>query len=718
MSTPKILLAAALAAAIAAFFIFDLDRFLSLEASAAARADIAAFRAARPIAAIALYFTAYVTIAALSLPGATLITLVGGAIFGLPLGVAIVSVASTIGASLAFLSSRYLFRDVLASKYGDKLATLDAGVKRDGAFYLFTLRMIPAIPFFLINVTMGLTAMPLRTFAWVSQVGMLLGTIVFVNAGTQIASLQSLSGILSPRLLATFVVLGALGPVSHLLVRAAQRRRVYAPWRQWRPSRFDRNVVVVGAGSAGLVASYIAAALKAKVTLVERAAMGGDCLNTGCVPSKALLRSARFVADVNRARDFGMRSATVEFTFAEVMARVRRVIATIEPHDSVDRYTALGVECVRGHARLTSPWHVEVATAEGTRTLSARAIVIATGASPIVPHLPGLEDVHYVTSETIWNLEILPPRLVVLGGGPIGCELAQAFARLGSHVTIVEAAGTLMPREDDDAAALLTDQLVAEGVTVMTHQTAVACERVHGEQFVVVERDGVKSAVAFDTLLCALGRKPRTRELGLETLGLGVTDRGTLEVNEYLQTRYPHITACGDVAGPYQFTHMAAHQAYYAVSNALFGWLWRQRVDYRVVPWTTFTEPEIARVGLNTRDASAAGMAFVATRYPLTTFDRAVADEEPRGLVTVLTAPGTDRILGVTIVSARAGEMIGEFVTAMKHRLGLGSILGTIHAYPTWSDANKLAAGQWRRGTAPQWALGWLARLHAWRRRG
>ena len=710
-------------ALVAGFFASGLHRQLDLDTLKAGMAGFAAWREASPVLVAALYFAAYVAVTALSLPGAAVMTLAGGALFGLGWGLLIVSFASTIGATLAFLVSRHLLRDSVHARFGARLRAIDEGIARDGAFYLFSLRLVPAFPFFLINLLMGLTPIRTRTFYWVSQLGMLPGTLVYVNAGTELGAVDSLAGVLSPGLVASFVLLGLFPLLARWMVERVQARRVYAGWQ--RPARFERNLVVIGAGAAGLVTSYIAAAVKAKVTLVEAGRMGGDCLNTGCVPSKALIRSARLAHQIRHADRYGLEPGEPEIDFRRLMARVRAVIRKIEPHDSVERYSALGVEVLQGRARIVDPWTVEVALNEGgTRRLSTRSIVIATGARPTVPDLPGLEAVGYLTSDTVWDafaaLDAPPRRLLVLGGGPIGCELAQACARLGSQVVLVGRAPQLLPREDADVGAFARAALEADGVEVLTGVAALRCEQETAaggtDKFLVVAdpASGGERRIAFDTLLCAVGRSARLEGFGLEALG--IPTGATVATDDFLQTRYPNILAAGDVAGPLQFTHVAAHQAWHAAVNALFGHLRRFRVDYRCVPHTTFTDPEVARVGLNETEAHARGIAFEFTRYDLAELDRAITDGADRGFVKVLTVPGKDRILGATIVGEHAGELLAEFVLAMKHGLGLNKLLGTIHAYPTFAEANKSVAGEWKRAHAPQRVLRWLERHHAWRR--
>ena len=714
MSRRRLLLAALILGLIVVFFAFDLGRYFQLEYFKARQMAIEEFRRSNPLVAAGLFFLGYVLVAALSLPGAAIMSLAVGAIFGLAGGTLIVSFASSIGATLAFLLSRFLFREAVRGRFGDRLRAVDAGLEKEGALYLFALRLVPAFPFFVINLVMGLTRVRTWTFYWVSQIGMLPATLVYVNAGTQLATLTSVRGLLSPILIGSFVVLGVFPLVARRTVQALEARRLLARWP--RPSKFDRNLVVIGAGSAGLVASYIAAAVKAKVTLVEKHRMGGDCLNTGCVPSKALIKSARLIAQARRAREYGLKSIEVDFDFAEVMERVRRVIRTVEPHDSVERYTSLGVECIQGEAKIISPWTVEIRSGGGARTLTTRSIVIATGARPFVPPIPGLAEAGYLTSDTVWDLSTLPARLVVLGGGPIGCELAQCFARLGSHVTQVEMLPRILIREDPEISELVARQFRDERIDVRTAHKAVRVVREEDGKVLVCEHDGEEVRFPFDHLLCAVGRVANTAGYGLEELGIGVSRTRTVETNEYLETLYPNIYACGDVAGPYQFTHTASHQAWYATVNALFGGVKRFRADYSVVPWATFTEPEVARVGLNEIEAKERNIAYDVTRYAIEDLDRAITDGERQGMVKALTVPGRDRILGATIVGEHAGDLIAEFILAMKHGIGMNKILGTIHIYPTLAEANKYAAGSWKKAHAPQGLLRWAEKFHAWRR--
>ncbi len=713
----RLLLGLAVMALIGAYFAFDLGSFLSLEHFKTQQAAIETWRLANPLLAVGVFALIYIAVTALSLPGAAIMTLAGGAIFGLLWGTLIVSFASTIGATLAFLVSRFLLRDWVQTHFGDKLKAINEGVAKDGAFYLFTLRLVPLFPFFVINLVMALTPMRARTFYWVSQVGMLAGTLVYVNAGTQLAQIDSLRGILSLGLLISFALLGIFPLVAKKLVEWVKARKVFAKWQK--PASFDRNLVVIGGGSAGLVTSYIAAAVKAKVTLVEKHKMGGDCLNTGCVPSKALIRSAKLLSHMRRSQEFGIREAHADFDFAEVMERVQRVIKTVEPHDSVDRYTELGVDVIQGEAKITSPWSVDIKTAEGVQTLTTRNIVIATGARPFVPPIQGLEEVGYLTSDNVWELRERPQRLLVLGGGPIGCELTQSFARLGSHVTQVEMLTRIMIREDEEISEMVAARFREEGVDLRTQHKAKQFIIEDGEKVLICEdlaNGNTDVRIPFDQVLVAVGRAANTTGFGMEALEIPLTQTRTIETNDYLQTIYPNIYAAGDVAGPFQFTHTAAHQAWYVAVNALFDPFKKFRADYSVIPWATFVDPEVARVGLNELEANEQGIAYEVTTYGIDDLDRAIADEEAHGMIKVLTVPGKDKILGVTIVGEHAGDLLAEYVVAMRHGIGLNKILGTIHIYPTLAEANKYVAGNWKRAHAPEQLLQWVERFHAWRR--
>ena len=703
--------------AIAVFFVFDLGSYFTLNSLKARQADLAVLVEQRPLLIIGGFFLLYVAVTALSLPGAAIMTLAAGAIFGLWLGTLTVSFASAIGASLAFLSSRYILRDWVKGKFSQRVKAIDKGIERDGAFYLLTLRLIPAFPFFLINLAMGLTGMKLAAFYIVSQIGMLAGTIVFVNAGTQLAAIESTSDILSPALIGSFVLLGLFPLIAKFALGWWKKRRVYKGYK--RPKKYDRNLIVIGAGAGGLVTAYIAATVRAKVTLIEANKMGGDCLNYGCVPSKALIRSAKLAHEMRTADNYGLKAVDPEFSFKAVMERVHAVIKAIEPADSVERYTELGVDVRLGHARIVDPWTVEIKARDGkTERLTTRSIVIAAGAEPFVPKIPGLDEAGYLTSDTMWETlverDAVPERLVIVGGGPIGSEMAQAFARLGAHVTQVEAGDRIMPKEDEDVSAFAAEVLRGEGVNILTGHEALRCETGDGGKRLIARAGDKEAAIPFDDIIVAVGRAARLTGYGLEELG--VETKKTIVTDDYLRTIYPNIFAAGDVAGPYQFTHFAAHQAWYAAVNALFGSFRKFRTDYSALPWTTFLDPEVAHAGHTEATAKEEGLAYEIVRYHLDHLDRALAEGAAKGFVKLLVAPGKDKILGVTIVAAHAGELIAEYVLAMKHGIGLNKILGTIHSYPTMAEANKYAAGEWKKANKPERLLRWAGRYHRWRR--
>jgi len=712
MNRTRILLAVIIVAAIAAVFWFDLGQYLTLDFFHQQQDALQSRVDANLAGAIAAYFLLYISVAALNIPGAAVMTLVAGALFGLLVGTVVVSFASSIGATLAFLLSRFLLRDYVERRFGKIAARINAGIEKEGAYYLFTLRLVPLFPFFAINMVMGLTRLKALTFYWVSQAGMLVGTVVFVNAGTQISRIESMGDILSPALLGSFILLGLfplLAKKTLDFIAARKRLRGYA-----KPKKFDANLVVIGAGSAGLVSAYIAAASKAKVFLIEQERMGGDCLNTGCVPSKALIRSARIASYLRRTDEFGLSADNVRVDFPKVMQRVQDVIAKIEPHDSVERYTSLGVDCISGTARITSPWSVEV---DG-RTITTRSVIIASGGSPTVPPIPGLAETGYLTSDTLWELQELPARLLVLGGGPIGCEMAQAFRRLGSEVTLVEMLPRLLIKEDPPVSAAIASRFAKEGIRVLTEHRAERFTQSDGRAEALCTRVGDANAdvtvVEFDKVLVAVGRRANTEGLGLDELGIEHDADGTLSVNEYLQTTYSNIYACGDVAGPYQLTHAAAHQAWYCAMNALFGRFRKFRADYSVMPWAVFTDPEVARVGLSELEARDQDIEYELTEYSIDDLDRAIADGEATGFVRILTPPGRDRILGVTIVGPHAGDLIAEFVNAMRNGLGVRKVLNTIHIYPTLVEANRYAAGNWQKAHLSPRLINLAERYNRW----
>ena len=693
---------------VGSYFIFDLGRFASLEYVQSQLAALQEFTQENFTLAVLAYFSFYLVMAAFSIPGALIMTLLGGALFGVLWGTVIVSFASSIGATFAFLIARALLHDWVQKRYGEKLEPINRGVRKDGGFYLFSIRMVPLFPYFMVNLVMSLTPIGVGAFYLATQTGMLLATAVFVNAGSELARITSLSGLVSGSVLLSFALIGLLPLLARFIVTGMQRRKLAR--RFSRPRKFEVNTVVIGAGAAGLVASLIIAGARAKVVLAEQDRMGGDCLYTGCVPSKSLIRSGHIKRLIDDAADFGLKNARAEVDVPAVMQRIRDIIARIEPHDSVERFTSLGVECVSGKAHIESPYLVRV----NGREITTRSIILATGARPLVPPIPGLDGVDYLTSDTIWELEQLPKRLLVIGGGPIGCELTQAFANLGCRVTQMEMAPRILMREDPEVSELLAERFRDQDINVLTGRKVVQFASDEQGNYVAAEYEGEVVREHFDRVLLALGRKPNVVGFGLEELEMPLTAAGAVEVDQYLQTAYPNIYACGDVAGPYQFTHMAAHQAWFAAMNALAGG-WR-RVNYGAVPWATFTDPEIARVGISEQEAKERGIDYEVTRYDLALHDRALADGENRGFVKVLTPPGKDRILGATIAGYHAGDLIGEFVLAMTHGMGLGKIAAATHIYPTMLEANKFAANAWRKAHMPDFVFPWLERYFRSRR--
>jgi len=706
----KLILIALLVIAIFGYITLDLGQYLTLEYAQSQLSNIQDYKNENFAQTALIYFIGYVIATGLSIPGAIIITLLGGAIFGLFWGTLLVSFASSIGATLAFLASRVLLRDWVQRRFGDYLAPLNKGIEKDGSFYLFSIRMVPLFPFFVVNLLMGLTAIRTTSFYLASQAGMLIGTAVYVNAGSELSQISSLSGLVSAPVLGSLVLLGVFPLIAKLILNSMQRNKELQSFEK--PKRFDANVVIVGAGSAGLVASLITAGAKAKVILIEKHKMGGDCLNTGCVPSKSIIRSGRIMSYIRRAKEFGIDGAKGEVNFAAVMARVQGVIKTIEPHDSVERFTSLGVEVELGDAVIESPYVVTV----NDRRITTRSIIVATGARPLVPPIPGLAEIDYLTSDSIWSLSELPKRLLVVGGGPIGCELAQAFSNLGAQVTQVDMAERIMPREDAEVSEEVAKAFREQGIRILTGHKLVKFGAGENCDYMEAEHRGETVTVEFDKVLLAIGRKANVEGFGLENLNLALTGQGTIEVNEYLQTSMPNVFACGDVAGPYQFTHMASFQAWFASFNALLGGLYRSKINYSVVPWATFTDPEVARVGLSETEAKKKKISYELTRYEMDHHDRSLADGEAHGFIKVLTVPGKDKILGVTIVGHHAGEVIGEFVFAMTHGMGLKKISAVTHIYPTILEANKFAANAWRSERLPEKYFPYLEKFFAWRR--
>tara|TARA_B100001248_G_scaffold262427_1_gene258371 strand:- start:27742 stop:29880 length:2139 start_codon:yes stop_codon:yes gene_type:complete len=693
-----------------AYFQFGWYRYTSLEALSQHYDWLLAYYQQNPLTTISIYFFLYIILVAASIPGATVITLAAGAIFGLWMGTIIVSFASTIGATLAFLAARFVFRDWVEAKFPKILRKINRGLEKEGAIYLLSLRLLPIFPFFLINLVMGLTQMHTWKYYLLSQLGMLAGTMVYVNAGTQLGQIQNLQDVFSLDLFVSFLLIGLLPIFAKSLISYLKKRKYYRAFKK--PKNFDYNMIVIGAGSAGLVSSYIASAVKSKVMLVEKDKMGGDCLNTGCVPSKALIHSAKLAHTQKSLEAYGLPSKHDKLDFRAVMQKVKQAIQKIEPHDSVERYQSLGVECVQGEAKILSPYEVQIKE----KVYTCRSIVVATGASPFLPSIPGINEVGILTSENLWDLEELPKRLVVMGGGAIGCEMAQAFARLGAKVTILEKGSGILPKEDEDISSVLMSRLrQEEGLEILCGAEVMKLAASEGEKQVHYRYQNTEQIINCDAVICALGRKANVEGFGLENLEVEKTANGALVVDENMALpAYPNIYACGDVIGQYQFTHTASHQAWHAAVNALFPL--KFKIDNRVIPWAIYTSPELARVGLSEMEARQQGVEYDVSCYDIADLDRAITDGNDYGLIKVLTKKGKDKILGVHIVSERAADIIAEFVLAMKYNIGLNKILSTIHIYPTYAEANKFVAGVWKRKNTSQSLLSILQAFHSWRR--
>ncbi|NRB10850.1 MAG: dihydrolipoyl dehydrogenase [Rickettsiaceae bacterium] len=702
---------------IVVFFLGDYNQYFSLEYIKQRQQDFANIYQTNKIITIVTFAILYVAITALSLPGAAVLTILAGVLFGTTIGVLIVSPASVIGATITFLLARFLFQDVINKKFPNQVKIINDGVKKDGALYLFILRLVPLFPFFMINILMGLTAIRIITFILVSFIGMLPGTFLYVYAGQSLSKITSTKDILSLEIIIAFSLIAIFPLLTKKLIVFFKAEnfdsKLHMNNKFQKPKKFDYNVIVIGAGSAGLVASYIAAIIKAKVALIEKNKMGGDCLNTGCVPSKALIRSAKIMSYIKRAKEFGFTDGKLNFNFADIMNRVQQVIKKIEPHDSIYRYSKLGVDCISGSAKIISPYEVQI---DKNKIITAKAIIVATGARPLVPNIPGLSKIDYLTSDNLWQLKKLPKKLLVLGGGPIGSEMAQSFARLGSNVTLIEMAPQILTREDEEVIQLVSKYFKDENINILTSHKAKEFIKKGNKKSLICEVNNKEVIIDFDAVIVALGRAANIDGFGLEELGIVINERKTISCNSFMQTNIPNIYVCGDVAGPYQFTHVAAHQAWYACINALFSPFKKFKVDYDIIAFATFTDPEVARVGLNEKEAKAQNIAYEVTIYGIDDLDRAIADSQDHGFVKILTKPNSDKILGVTIVGSHASDIITEYVLAMKYNIGLKQILKTMHIYPTLAEANKYAAGNWQKNHQPQLIIKLLEKFHKFRR--
>jgi pyruvate/2-oxoglutarate dehydrogenase complex dihydrolipoamide dehydrogenase (E3) component/uncharacterized membrane protein YdjX (TVP38/TMEM64 family) len=677
----------------AAYIWFDVATFLNLEYVKIRYQDLELFEAENPFLSASLFFFLYVSVAALSIPGVLLMTLLSGAVFGFFKGFFLTSFASATGATIAFFISRFLLQDWVRSRFSFHFTSFMKSAEKDIDFYLFSLRMIPFFPFFLVNLLMGLTKISWKRFFLISQFGMATSSAVYVNAGAGLAQVASLSDLLSLKLLLSFTLLGIFPLFSRWVVARYKNNRAYRGYSE--PGSYDADLIVIGGGAGGLVTSIIAADAQAKVVLIEQDKQGGECLYTGCVPSKSIIRSSKIMSYLRRASEFGIVEVQGRIDFSSVMQRANEIIKKIEPHDSVERYQSLGVNCLKGTAIIKTPFLVQV----GNRKITTRTIVVASGSRPRIPVIEGSSEIVYLTSETIWSIDQLPGCFLIIGGGAMGCEFAQAFQNFGSNVIQIESAERLLPKEDEEVSLVIQKRFIEIGIDVLVGHRLLKFKKDGNQKTAVVQRlsDGIILNIAFDQVLYATGRIPNVENFGLEELGVEISPRGGIKVNARLQTNFRNIFAVGDVVGPLQHTNMASHQGFYAALNSVIGGPLQLAADHRVVPYATFTDPEIARVGLCELDAKMAGIAFDVSRYDLTKNDRLLTDGEALGFVNVITAANSDEILGVTIVGHHASEQIAEFVFAMTHRMGLKSLSKVNHIYPTVSESNRLLASSWRR---------------------
>jgi len=706
----RIVIAIIIVILIALYVIYDVGSYLTVANLKAHQIEFIRFYNKNLLYTLSVYFGLYIIVTALSLPGVAIMTLAGGAIFGVWMGTLLVSVASALGATLSFLVSRVFLKNYLQKKHANKLAIISDGLRKDDLFYLFTLRLIPVFPFYLINLLMGQTPIKTAQFFLMSILGMLPGTLVYVNAGSQIANIKTFLGIFSPGVLVSLILLGMFPFVARKIVEHLKTRKYLHQY--FKPRKFDYNLVIIGGGPAGLVSANIASTMNAKVALIEKSNMGGGSLNTASVPSKALIRSAKLLYEIGHPRNLGIRRAKADFGIDSIMERVQNTIKKLEPRDMTGHLTESGVECIKGAARIITPYEVRV----NGRSLITQNIIIATGAKPKLPEINGLEMIDYFTSETIWNLNVLPAKLLILGGGPTGCEFAQSFRRLGSHVTIVEQNNRILNNEDEDVVAYISQKFKDEGIHVLLGCEAVRVVVDAQRKLFVCKHANKNIAIEFDEILVATGQVANTDGFGAQDLNLHTTVNGEIEVDEFLRTNFPNIFACGDVAGPYKYTHMASYQAWHAVVNALFQPFKKYKIDYSVVPRATFTDPELACVGINEIEAKEMKIKYDVSNFRLEELDKAEINCQTKGMVKVLTMPGRDIILGVSIVSSHASEMISEFVTAMTHGIGLHQIFKTIHIYPTFSEANQYVAANWKNLRSQGVVLKFLRWFHRWRR--
>lgn len=692
----KIALAIFVSACIVIYFLFDIGQYASFDFIQEKRYIFSDYYNNNKLFVVIIFFVVYLLVTALAIPSATILTLLAGSIFGFWAGFIIVSFASSIGATITFLMSRFMLFEYFSSKYHKKSVAINESIEKEGHFYLLTLRLVPLVPFFMVNIVMGLTSIKTRIFYIVSQIGMLPATMIYVFTGTKLSQIDSLNDVLSVDIIIALVLLGIFPLIAKKVISIFKSRGVYKKYN--RPKKFDYNLIVIGGGAAGLVSSYIASSVKAKVLLIEENKTGGDCLNTGCVPSKALINSAKVINYIKNCRKYGIKKANLKFDFADVIANVKSKIVKIEPHDSFERYKKLGVHCIKGKAQIIDPFSVKI----NDKVFTSPKMIIATGASPFIPKFKNIDQVNYLTSDTVWNLKDLPKKLVIIGGGAIGCELGQAFARMGSNVTIIESQNNIVSKEDSEIIHYLSKSFKKDGVNIKTEHEVIGFEKNRRQQYVVCKHGNKDVNIEFDQVLISLGRKPNISNFGLEDLKIINNKQSQITTNKFLQTNFPNIYACGDVQTPYQFTNVASHEAWYACINALFSSFKKFAISYSHIPYAIFTDPQVARLGINEKFAKKNNIEFEITTFDLSDLDRAIIDGNDQGFIKVMTKPKSDRILGVTIIGENSAEIIAEFVLAMKNNIGLKKILGTSHIYPSYAETNKYVAGNWQKNNQPR----------------
>lgn len=715
MRITRIVIGLAVIAWLFAYFTFDLGQYFTLAYFRSQHAAIHAQYAEQPWYAALVFIVIYIPVAATSLPGGALMTLAAGAFFGALWGTVVISIASTIAATITFLGSRFWFRDLIQNKFSDSLRLINSGIERDGALYLFLIRLTPLFPFFVVNVVMGLTPIPTLTFIWVSQIGMIPVTAILVNAGTEVAALDDLSGLLSPGLVASLIFCGVLPLLGRKLAAYLRSRRLLR--RYAKPKQFDCNLICLGGSKAAIVAANAAASMKAKVMLIAPPTKPDGALVSGDALSKELVRCAQFLFETHRAHQRGIRSVRTSCDLADLVAEVQRRIADQQRY-AAEWCSKHGITCISGEPMIVSPYAVKVRD----RTLTTRSIVIATGSRMSIPIIAGIEKTNYYTADTLLALRVPPRRLLVVGGGSSGCELAQLFARLGSQVTLIETQQRLLASEDADVSELLLCQFQREGIDVRLGCLAQEFTVTEDRKALLYSRTGgaqrTPERVEFDELIVACGRIADTHDIGLEALGISVGDDGTVDVDEHLQTVYPNIYACGDVAAPFRFSHGAMSEASYAAFNALFR-LKRYKVNYSLMPWSALTDPEIARIGINEQEAATRAITHETAQYSYDESpDRLTATHEGEGLIKALTVPGKDKILGVTIVGPNASQLIAEFALAMAHGIGLSKMRATRHPYTGMGGVQRQATvpGWAMSGQEPIWLSRTLERFHTWQR--